>query len=377
MWFAAMKPHSNSGGATLALVLTLFVSTQAEAQEGSACVDYCRAILRMGQAFDVPLSNRDSEIDCGRIVSEEGANPADVINFFNWPEAEAECIGKTQALPAGRSAETRSAFDRVSNGAPASKKFWEQTARIRYTGRRGPEVCTGVFLGTSHVLTAGHCSCGESGSYVLELQNGSTFADGRESLPLAGDVVRFPGYKCTPNMDDQPGLDLAILPVKITFENIRQPSDKPRAISMFDIESRDPVPQLAITGYGNTEELTLPDHLRVGFGAVGDPFCRWGSFKGSICAMFREFALISGNNAGRGVDSCGGDSGGPVFAMRQEPSGEAAPVLVGITSRGLRGVRQGFGRECGGGGIYTAVATHSVLGWLTGQGIEVEVLGLD
>jgi Trypsin len=373
-----MKLRSNSAGAVLALVLTLFALAQAAAQESAGCLDYCRAILRFGQAFGVPLSDRQLEAECEKAVSENGGSTIEQVNPFDWTQAEALCRTVPPNTSAGRSAGDQSALDRVANGDPAAKNFWEQAARIRFRGRRGPGVCTGVFLGPSHILTAAHCSCGEPASYILELQNGATFAENPDKLPLGGEIKRFPGYKCTPNDTDQPGLDLAILPVKFTFASLRQPPERAQAVSMFDIESRNPVPQLAIAGYGNTEDLVLPDHMRVGIAAIGDPFCRWGSFKGSICAMFREFAMLSGSAAGRGVDSCGGDSGGPVFAMRQEQGGKTVPILVGITSRGLRGVRQGFGSsECGGGGIYTAVATHSVLGWLADQGINVEVVTLD
>jgi secreted trypsin-like serine protease len=97
--------------------------------------------------------------------------------------------------------------------------------------------------------------------------------------------------------------------------------------------------------------------------------------------MFREFVL-SNPSLGPGspaIDTCSGDSGGPVywFAQRYDHEGNLGVhrFLVGITSRALAGVDQSFG-QCGGGGVYTAVVHGDVLAWLAGLGIHFS-FGID
>lgn len=61
------------------------------------------------------------------------------------------------------------------------------------------------------------------------------------------------------------------------------------------------------------------------------------------------------------IDSCGGDSGGPVLWKSPDDTSENAYQLVGVTSRSLHS--EG---HCGYGGIYTKVANSAVMTWIQG-----------
>src|SRR5262249_22450023 len=113
-------------------------------------------------------------------------------------------------------------------------------------------------------------------------------------------------------------------------------------------------------GFGRTETGALPDSAVSAIIPIGSPFCAGGQFATSPCASLREFALADPNAAGGASppDSCGGDSGGPVFwapATAGAPTKDPDRFLVGVTSRALEGVSHDPGSTCGGGGIYTAL----------------------
>jgi len=76
-----------------------------------------------------------------------------------------------------------------------------------------------------------------------------------------------------------------------------------------------------------------------------------------------EFLLW--NDATSVVDSCAGDSGGPVLLMPKQEDA-VGYRLVGLTSRAFSPVG-----ECGPGGIYTKLTTPRVIAWLRDNGVVV------
>ena len=98
------------------------------------------------------------------------------------------------------------------------------------------------------------------------------------------------------------------------------------------------------------------------------------------CEPFTEIVLSEhGNGAlradGRNTDTCGGDSGGPVFAMTHDINEQTGKIrvhnyLVAITSRGMNIGQPNKNLPCGGGGIYEVVSRRSVQDWLTRFGVR-------
>ena len=137
--------------------------------------------------------------------------------------------------------------------------------------------------------------------------------------------------------------------------------------------------QLLVVGFGLTESLGdgFPDGLIGASITLRDPFCLLDQGLPGGCAVFREFTLSNLVTNLDSSDTCGGDSGGPVYFIAPEPRSDGTiflhRYLVGITSRALGGVPQVFGGQCGGGGIYTAVAHPDVLEWLALQGVPLEL----
>jgi hypothetical protein len=62
------------------------------------------------------------------------------------------------------------------------------------------------------------------------------------------------------------------------------------------------------------------------------------------------------------------------FGPRGDLGAVSRRTLVGLVSRGIRGVRHPYPGFCGGGGIYTAVGTLPVLHWLTKNGVAFKFI---
>ena len=278
-----------------------------------------------------------------------------------------------------------------------------EVVKINYTpvGGGPDDFCSGVLLvqdqgatigDIAPVLTAGHCSCGRPGTYSIV--RGSV--DGQQQkFVLVTLPVRFGGYSCLFPPELQIGSDLALLWIA-DGKTLERP-DAPQApmspsvariATMHQIYRDTRTRRLVGVGYGFTETGHAPSTTVGAIIPIQSFFCAAGSFAASACASFREFVLAD-PRAGPGAnpaDSCGGDSGAPIFWVPPSPTTSAVPLpttdaaevnaksvrfLVGITSRALDGVRHNPGTTCGGGGIYTAVGHPDVIRWLVGQGIFV------
>lgn len=260
---------------------------------------------------------------------------------------------------------------KVTHGDLVDWKEFKSVVRITYRIANGKrDVCSGVIVGASQVLTAGHCGCGTDYQVI--------FFDGTEPAGLAGYPRTFPGYYCAASPEAQAGKDLALL----NIANWRHPKIEPRFAHLRDIELAGPIDKLAVLGFGLDENNVLPTQPRIGFVPVFSLYCSTGRAALSVCRPFREFALSGARDAAtdRKVDTCGGDSGGPVFAFRAKRGSEhggspnalvVEDILVGITSRPMAGVVHIPGTDhCGGGGIYTSVGHSDVLAWLSREGVE-------
>ena len=95
--------------------------------------------------------------------------------------------------------------------------------------------------------------------------------------------------------------------------------------------------------------------------------CAGREWRASGCTPFVEFVLSAQGSNLAGVrptrDSCSGDSGGPVF-WESDGRRDGPRFVVGVVSRATSLQTYVNSQPCGGGGIYSTVGRHTVIGWL-------------
>jgi Trypsin len=298
-------------------------------------------------------------------------------------------------------------LDRLTNaipitaGTPAPDNAFTRVVAITYNewGQSGSSLCTGIMLDGNHVLTAGHCGCGDHTSYRIFLDDKTT----SQAVPF---VLKGP-----PSLLDQRvcrervlfGNDLALLTMNTTFTC---PSALRKIVSansdagpkgavatpevadcrtdqsqlrdafyrtfgfpselLFDIQPPlTTADSLLAVGYGYTETHSIGARMQ-GTIPIKSVACTEPEYA-NICAPYAEMILASAPGSGRPTDTCGGDSGGPIFKMI-----DGRYLLVGITSRPAPFSHVDSALHCGGGGIYTLIGRATVQNWLRANGVDEE-----
>ncbi len=222
------------------------------------------------------------------------------------------------------------AADPVVGGAPVPAGTWpDAVAVIGATG-----TCSGTLIAPDIVLTAGHCSEIQPERIVAATTD---YDQGGVAVVVAA-TIAHPSWMTS--------YDVALLVLATPVPDIA-----PRAIGTactfaeFTAGSR-----VDLVGFGLTDDAATGDNtlLNEAMVQVTDPTCADGDGCRPSIAPGGEFVA-----GGDGVDTCNGDSGGPVYLAT--PRGE---VVIGVVSRGVSGASS----PCGGGGIY--VRTDKIAPWL-------------
>ena len=228
----------------------------------------------------------------------------------------------------------------VVGGAPAAPGAWPSIVALVTPGTAAAagQFCGGTLIAPTVVLTAAHCVLDEAGAVsapadIDVLAGTSDLMTGGERIPVA--IVRaHPAF----HADGDP-YDAAILVLS-------RPSAAPAAAYARAGQDADLQRPGAIAGWGELGENTAqyPTAL-VEAPVTIFPSARCTQALGG--AFTRGATLCAGSLAG-GVDSCSGDSGGPL----RDESG----LVVGITSWGVGCARRGLP------GVYTRVS--SLTSWI-------------
>ncbi len=201
----------------------------------------------------------------------------------------------------------------VVGGTDAPLGKWPDAAAMLFDGQ---QACTGTLIAPTVVLTAGHCDDTALTSILVGTASLNRSADG-ETLPIVRRVV----------------LQEADMTVVVLGSPSRFP---PRAIASgwasADITNGAAV---EIVGYGATDKNAsqFKDALQEAASTITDFDC-------SVKAGCDMNELGAGGN---GIDSCNGDSGGPLYLLT-----DYGNFLVGVTSRAYGDATD----PCGEGGIY-------------------------
>ncbi len=195
----------------------------------------------------------------------------------------------------------------------------------------GKATCAGVLVAPDVVVTAGHC-CGTAGS-TLDPPPDHVIV-GAVSLTAPSDGETIAVTQAIAHPDHVNDLDVGVL-------MLATPSTKaPRALATGAAADaiRDGAPA-TIAGWGLTSATatTGSDTLQVASLSIVEASCSSTSW-GCRAALMPGGELRAGGN---GTDTCGGDSGGPLYVTWNGATYLAATTYAGYT-----------GAMCGDGGIY-------------------------
>ncbi len=222
----------------------------------------------------------------------------------------------------------------VVGGSPVPDGRWVETAAVFAAGDVS---CTGVLVSPRWVLTAGHCTSSTVDSVYLGGNDLGDLSDG-ELI----EVVR-----AIPYTEYWDSYDVGLL------ELARDAETRPPEVALgCALDELDDQATGQIVGYGAIDEYgtRYTDQLMEALVPITDADCD-GLTQGCEESVSPGGELVAGGN---GVDTCYGDSGGPLFLWT--PYG--VPALLGITSRGA----SGDGPPCATGGIYVRV--DAVADWI-------------
>ncbi|XP_037917674.1 trypsin delta-like [Hermetia illucens] len=213
---------------------------------------------------------------------------------------------------------------RIVGGKATNIESYPHQVSLR---RSGSHMCGGSIYKANVVITAAHCTSGQSASSLTVVAGTSSRTSGGVSRQVAS-IRQHPSYSASTTNND---ISLLILSSGFTYSSSIQPialtSSAPGAGTA-----------VTVTGWGATKEggAAAATLQVVTVNVISNSQC--GSSYGSSKITS---AMICAGVTGGGKDSCQGDSGGPLISGGK---------LVGIVSWGNGCARSGYP------GVYTNVA---------------------
>ena len=255
-------------------------------------------------------------------------------------------------LPLVARAETDRRTDRVHKAADATPIIggtnapfgkWPDVAAVYLAGS---QECTGTLIAPTVVITAGHCT-DPVGSIDAVLIGTDSLTNKQQGDSIK--VTRTIEYP-----DSQNTMDVSILVLERA--STREPRKIATGWASLEIKNGAPV---AIVGYGAVDRAGPVDfnhdeqyisELQEATTTITDADCTINANNGCVKSVMPRAELGAG---GMGVDTCPGDSGGPLYLMT-----DFGTFLAGVTSRSYDDAIY----WCSEGGIY--VRPDKITDWI-------------
>lgn len=229
----------------------------------------------------------------------------------------------------------------VIGGGDAPYGKWPDVAAVNFSG--SPE-CTGTLIAPTVVITAGHCVDPTLDSVLI----------GTDSLinKDKGEIIRVMKMIEYPN--SQRTMDISVLVLEKA--STREPRKIASGWASLDIKNGASV---NIVGYGAVDRAGPVDfdhdeqyvnELQEATTTITDADCTINKDNGCVAAVMPRGELGAG---GMGIDTCPGDSGGPLYLPT-----DYGTFLAGVTSRSYDDATY----WCSEGGIY--VRPDKVTDWI-------------
>jgi Trypsin len=221
-------------------------------------------------------------------------------------------------------------------GVPANRYPFQIALLDKRNGKKGfnKQFCGGSLIDASHVLTAAHCVAGRatSGPTNLRVLAGVTLLNSKE-----GQTHQIESITIHPQYDGKTQrYDAAVLRLETPLDTSLHPPIRPAGPGETALET--PGTMLTVTGWGNMRQHVTGKKNRnkrpkyshglreVQVPVVANDECV-GDYGGKGNGQVSPDVMLCAGQAG--LDSCSGDSGGPLFVST--PGGY---VQVGIVSWG-------------------------------------------
>lgn len=232
--------------------------------------------------------------------------------------------------------------------------------------------CGGAIVDATHVATAAHCVAGAqaTGGQLAVLAGSSSLAgEAGEVRDAVRSIAVDPRYSAASS-----SFDVALLTLsEPLWPGAQAPSadgatriapvalDRARAAAVAD-PNASPAPSVVASGWGDVNPApghvpSYPTRLHsVRMALVSDPLCeeQYAGIEQPITA-----SMICAGGGRTHLDTCYGDSGGPLLADEDSPARPPQDyVLVGLVDFGNGCAQSGYA------GVYTRVANGEVMGFL-------------
>jgi secreted trypsin-like serine protease len=222
----------------------------------------------------------------------------------------------------------------VVGGSTVPRGRWPDVVAV--LGRDG--MCSGTLVAQDVVLTAGHC---------VEIHPYEVIVDTIDYASPGGEHIPVSWARAYPNWEQRYDVAVVMLSRSATTAKPRIVTSACTTRALVDIGT-----EVQIAGFGLATATAVDNNTRLRQATVPiiDPTCMLDPACNPAIAPHGEFMA-----GGHGVDSCFGDSGGPVYLDTKDGHGHA---LVGVVSRGLALPAA----PCGNGGVYVRV--DKVISWI-------------